>query len=399
MMPASRPTSPQHVLLLSNYPPDKQFSMRRFTEQLADGLRQLNISVEISPVPTVIGKLGAKGTGLGKWIGYIDKYLLFPFILKRKLRQLPGNSIIHIIDHSNAPYSKWIQRYPHVVTCHDLLAIRCALGEIPQHEPRWTGKQQQAMILRGLKSSQCIASVSLATQQDVTHLVGADPKWQHHIPNALDESFIKEANKKSVDAHGNSKRLLQLPDGNRYIMHIGGEKWYKNRKAVLHVFAKLAAKDSNLHLVIVGPKFSTEALNENACTDLLTRIHYFSGIADEQLRELYRAAELLIFPSYIEGFGWPILEAQACGCAVATFSVEPMRSLNAIEELAVGEEPQASTALDNLAAASWRYMETPDASKTEQRKQMKHFAAQYTNEASAKAYVQLYQQQLNPGSK
>ena len=82
-MPQSRPTSPQHVLLLSNYEPDKQYSMRRFTEQLADGLQQLDFSVEVFPVPTIVGKLGAKGSGIGKWIGYIDKYLLFPFVLKR----------------------------------------------------------------------------------------------------------------------------------------------------------------------------------------------------------------------------------------------------------------------------------------------------------------------------
>ena len=398
-MPQSRPTSPQHVLLLSNYEPDKQYSMRRFTEQLADGLQQLDFSVEVFPVPTIVGKLGAKGSGIGKWIGYIDKYLLFPFVLKRKLRQLPSNSIIHIIDHSNAPYSKWLQRCHHVVTCHDLLAIRCALGEIPQHEPRWTGKQQQAMILRGLKDSQCIASVSLATQQDVTRLVGAQPEWQHHIPNALNERFIQEAHRESVETIDQLKPLLQLPAENRYIMHIGGEKWYKNRKSVLHIIAKLAAKDPALHLVIVGPEFSSEALNETACTELLPRIHYFSGIEDEQLRELYRAAELLIFPSHIEGFGWPILEAQACGCAVATFRVEPMHSLNAIEELAVGEDIQDNSALDHLAIAAWRYMELPEAAKTEQRQQMKHFAAQYTNEASAKAYCELYQQQLNQSSK
>jgi glycosyltransferase involved in cell wall biosynthesis len=398
-MPNSHSTSPPHVLLLSNYQPDKQFSMRRFTEQLADGLRQLDFSVEVFPVPTVIGKLGAKGSGIGKWIGYIDKYLLFPLILKWKLRQLPCNSIVHIIDHSNAPYSKWLQRFPHVVTCHDLLAIRCALGDIPQHEPRWTGKQQQAMILRGLKSSQCIASVSLATQQDVTRLVGAQPEWQHHIPNALNQRFIQEAHRESVETIDQLKPLLQLPNENRYIMHIGGEKWYKNRKSVLHIFATLAAKDPALHLVIVGPEFSSEALNETACTELLPRIHYFSGIEDEQLRELYRAAELLIFPSHIEGFGWPILEAQACGCAVATFRVEPMHSLNAIEELAVGEDTQDNSSLNKLATAAWVYMETPAAAKTEQRKQMKHFAVQYTNEASAKAYCELYQQQLNQGTK
>ncbi len=398
-MSNSRPTTPQHVLLLSNYLPDRQFSMRRFTEQLAEGLRQLDISVEMYPVPTVVGKLGATGSGLGKWIGYIDKYLLFPFILKRKLRKLPNKSIVHIIDHSNAPYSKWLQHYPHVVTCHDLLAIRCALGEIPQHEPKWTGKQQQAMILRGLKSSQCIASVSLATQQDVTRLVGSKHEWQYHIPNALNESFIQEAHSESTETSTHAKASLQPTHNSRYLMHIGGEKWYKNRKAVLYIFAKLATENPDLNLVIVGPKFSPETLSETACADLSPRIHYFSDIEDQQLRELYRAAELLIFPSHIEGFGWPILEAQACGCAVATFNVEPMRSLNAIGELTVGEDTQDNTALDNLITAISHYMETPEISKTQQRKQMKAFAAQFTNEASAKAYYELYQQQLNQAPK
>ena len=394
-MSEGSPINPQHILLLSNYLPDRQYSMRRFTEQLAEGLKHCGLQVEIYPVPTVVGKFGAKGSGLGKWIGYIDKYLLFPFLLKRKLRQLPDNSIVHIIDHSNAPYTKWLQATPHIVTCHDLLAVRSALGEIPQHEPKWTGKQQQAMIVRGLKGSQCIASVSLATQQDVSRLVGANAEWQHHIPNALNDTFIREAHNELPDSHDKAASLLQLPAGHHYVMHIGGEKWYKNRSGCLHIFAKLAEQDPTLHLAIVGPEFSTEALENTACTELTPRIHNLAGIDDAQLCDLYKAADLLLFPSYVEGFGWPILEAQACGCAVATFSVEPMRSLNAIKELAVGEDAQDSTSLDQLTDAARHYMEMPEAPKNELRQQMKHFAAQFTNEASALAYCELYQQTLS----
>jgi glycosyltransferase involved in cell wall biosynthesis len=45
---------------------------------------------------------------------------------------------------------------------------------------------------------------------------------------------------------------------------------------------------------------------------------------NEDLRALYSLAELVLFPSWAEGFGWPILEAQACGCRVVTTGRPPM---------------------------------------------------------------------------
>ncbi|MDB6040900.1 MAG: glycosyl transferase group 1, partial [Verrucomicrobiales bacterium] len=46
--------------------------------------------------------------------------------------------------------------------------------------------------------------------------------------------------------------------------------------------------------------------------------------SSEELRALYSIAEILIFPSLEEGFGWPIIEAQACGCRVVTSNRAPM---------------------------------------------------------------------------
>jgi glycosyltransferase involved in cell wall biosynthesis len=52
-----------------------------------------------------------------------------------------------------------------------------------------------------------------------------------------------------------------------------------------------------------------------------------TGVAEEDLRALYSTASMMIFPSFQEGFGWPIIEAQACGCPVATSNRSPMNEV------------------------------------------------------------------------
>jgi glycosyltransferase involved in cell wall biosynthesis len=47
------------------------------------------------------------------------------------------------------------------------------------------------------------------------------------------------------------------------------------------------------------------------------RIHFTGFVSDDDLLALYNACELFVFPSFYEGFGLPVLEAMACGRAVA----------------------------------------------------------------------------------
>jgi glycosyltransferase involved in cell wall biosynthesis len=53
-------------------------------------------------------------------------------------------------------------------------------------------------------------------------------------------------------------------------------------------------------------------------------VHELAGVGEEDLRALYSRATLLLFPSLAEGFGWPVIEAQACGCPVVTSDRAPM---------------------------------------------------------------------------
>lgn len=379
------------VLLVGDYAPDKQRSMRRFIVQLAEGLNAQDIRVEIFYPAMIAGRILSGTSGLGKWLGYIDKYIFAPIALKRRIKSIDGPLVVHICDHSNAHYTQVLNGIPNLITCHDLLAVRSALGEFEQNQTRWFGRQQQAIIIRGLKRTQHIASVSGATDDDVGRIIRTNGKQRSVIPNSLDDAFIRVANN-SLNAESPIHELVGMPEGAPFIMHIGGSAWYKNREFILSVFSKMASLSPELYLLIVGPEFSTEELERNQCATLTSRIRYGSGIDDVELRSIYSKASLLLFPSFIEGFGWPILEAQSCGCPVATLDRAPMNTLNALPELLMSGEDVSDAAKQCI-----EYIQKGDVKIRADRQQISAFASRFTNDASAAAYQSLYLQLIQAG--
>jgi glycosyltransferase involved in cell wall biosynthesis len=109
-------------------------------------------------------------------------------------------------------------------------------------------------------------------------------------------------------------------------MHIGGNQWYKNRPAVVRIFRELVRLPHfQAHQLILAGKPLTAALQrEIEQSGLGDRIVPLIGVTNEDLQALYSNAAALIFPSLQEGFGWPIAEAQACGCPVITTNRAPM---------------------------------------------------------------------------
>lgn len=319
-----------HVLLVGNYPPDRQESMQRFAQAMFDGLRLSGVSVEWLRPESILGRFARNGqAGLGKWLGYLDKLVFFPRRLKRALRAAAakgGRVVVHLCDHSNAFYVHHLGEIPHVVTCHDLLAVRSALGEIPANPTRWSGRRLQAMILQGLRETQHVACVSAATEADLLRIGGHPADRVSVIANSLNYDYSpmpEDEARAQVEALCRQWKLGEVGPG--FVLHVGGNQWYKNRLGVLRIFARLVeGGDVRSKLVLVGESLSAEMETFLAERELADRVTRIPSCGNEELRALYSSAGLLLFPSLAEGFGWPVIEAQACGCPVVCSNAGPL---------------------------------------------------------------------------
>src|SRR5438105_1069574 len=207
------------VLLIGNYPLDRQQSMQRFANMMLRGLNNSGIAATLIAPQPFFGKFRPAGNFIAKWLGYIDKFILFP----RKLRSTVAKqrlSVIHICDHSNAMYGAWIKDTPIVVTCHDLLAVRGALGEETNCPASLTGKILQRWILRGLRSADNVVCDSQATEDDARRLVSrGDPSPKIELVRlGLNYPF------RQLPATEVSARLSKIPNFNPdipFVVHVG----------------------------------------------------------------------------------------------------------------------------------------------------------------------------------
>jgi glycosyltransferase involved in cell wall biosynthesis len=164
---------------------------------------------------------------------------------------------------------------------------------------------------KGLRRCDHLLAVSESTARDIAQHAEIDLARVSVVPVALDSSFGKAASVNQVKRECNVDR--------RYILHVGNNSFYKNRPAVVRIFARLVS-DSDLRLVLAGQAPDKALLKQVHDLSLQDRIEFIEEIDDERLAQLYSDAALLLFPSLYEGFGWPPLEAMACGCPVVCSS-------------------------------------------------------------------------------
>ncbi len=160
------------------------------------------------------------------------------------------------------------------------------------------------------KEAEQIITISQSTKDDLIEIIGIDKKRITIAYPGLDQDRFVPQDKKKI---AQVKKKYQLKN---YILSLGTQEPRKNFPQVIKAFKKL---NNNLELAIVGKYgWGEKLINKNP------KIKILGYIPNQDLAPLYSGAKAFVYPSLYEGFGMPIVEAQACGCPVLTSNVSSM---------------------------------------------------------------------------
>ncbi|MCC5834574.1 MAG: glycosyltransferase family 4 protein [Opitutales bacterium] len=309
------------VLQVGNFESDRQLSMQRYA-RLMSGLFDENDGVAVHTISAkpILSRRAETGSAWEKWAGYVDKFALFPRQLRQEYRKLKAeepNTLVHILDHSNAPFIHAVDPGHCLITCHDLFAVESAVGMHSRNPVRWSGRRLQGMIARGLRRSRHVATVSGFTRRRFESLFPSSKRQVEVVHSAFDRMFRPLPESKARWAVAS----WQLPYSRPWTFAIGNNSWYKNRSGLLRIFNQVlklydGPVEQRPMLLIAGSLATAEQMRWIRQSKLEGDIRHLGMVSDEEVQAFYSLSKVMVHPSFYEGFGWPPLEAQACGCPV-----------------------------------------------------------------------------------
>ena len=309
------------ILLFRHYPLVEDTSMRSFALLIATGLRARGHQVREITAPLLLGRFAKRQRLFAKWLGYLDRYVLFHLQLWWLTRRLHPRTLCVFCDQALGPWIPALKRHPHVVHVHDLLALQAAYGHQPFHHLGWSGRLYQRWICHCFRQAKCFLSVSNATHQALAAELRQQPLLNAVVLNPLPPRFRPLP---TAEAAAVVDAAISTLGSKSFIFHIGSV-WYKNRHGVLTIWEQLCSFSSTPPaLVLVGALEPALQQWLEERPHLKLHLEVLDRPSDDLVLALYNRAAALLFPSHAEGFGWPVLEALACGCPVVTTGRPPM---------------------------------------------------------------------------
>jgi glycosyltransferase involved in cell wall biosynthesis len=246
--------------------------------------------------------------------------------------------------HSPAGYGPRFRHARHLVTVHDLTA----LTHPEWHSPRTAGFFAR-VIPATLRSADRIVCDSEWTRHQVLERFPVDPGRVETIHLGLGGVFRPLARSEAV-ARIAMRFALEPP----YVLHVGTLEPRKNHVGLLAAFEDLRRAGYPGRLVLVGRDGwrvgpILDRLASSPAREAVLRV---PEAADEDLVALYSACDLFVFPSFDEGFGFPPLEAMACGAPVVTSPRSAL--LEVVGDAARLVDPEQAGALGAALVALWR---------------------------------------------
>jgi glycosyltransferase involved in cell wall biosynthesis len=227
----------------------------------------------------------------------------------------------------------------HLLTIHDMTSF-----SLPEcHIPLRRSVLYRQAIMTSIRRAHLVTVPSQFTRQAVLDFVPKiSPDRIRYIPAGVGEEFAP----RSADEVHCARARLQLPS--HYILFLGTIEPRKNLNRLVESYRGLIAGGYvREHLVLAGrPGWDYDGLLEQVNSrELRGRVHLLGYVPQRDLPLLYCGARLFVYPSLEEGFGFPPLEAMACGVpTIASLSSSLAENLYGAAELVPPNDTEALTA-------------------------------------------------------
>lgn len=355
------------VLLVPDLPLERWASMDRYAHRLHDWFESSDFGFQVRLAAHIgaltrdsVGRRGATGerrSGRGKafvrwWTQPVDpsrlilpgpfhgpqqwaaRYYFYPWRVKREAKRV---DLVHVLDHSYAHMIETAGRRPVVVTVHDLMPV------VVLRSPTdgWREGVRNRFLRQALKALRQADSYIVGTQwlkRELATWLGNDENI-HVVPFGVDRAFFSE----SVvgGARERWRRDWRIPEDAFVVLHVGSTVDRKNVPLVIQTVARLR-QQTDAYLLQVGGRFSAEQEQLIDRLDLRRAVRSVASADETALRRAYRAADVLLFPSLYEGFGFPVLEAFASGLPVVTSGAGALKEVGGDAAVVVeGRDPAA----------------------------------------------------------
>lgn len=289
---------------------DGHTGVTRFARNITRVMPEIGVEHEFiifgNPKDVVVKQKNAKLVPTSQVVNSSQKRILWEqFVLPRLLKAW-NIDIMYYPDYGTPFFNKPQQC---VVTFHDAtpFAVPSTMGNIRGYYKRLAMKNSAIYANKIITGSE-------ATKREIVKYLSIPTAKIHVIPYGLEESIRRIEDRKILEKICNQYKL-HVP----FILFVGALESRKNIVALLRAFAKgKRALQWSHSLALVGAyRYNytdiERVIKEENIHNYITLTGY---VKDEDLPGIYSLADVFVYPSLYEGFGFPPLEAMKCGCPV-----------------------------------------------------------------------------------
>jgi glycosyltransferase involved in cell wall biosynthesis len=295
----------------------------RYTRSLAQALLK-----EMDPPPTLFYNRTAGAQVAPDWQGAPQRSIRLGYkpwrmlvwigqLLRLSYRPLtPDVTLFHATEHLLMP----LGQTPTVMTVHDLI-----YKLFPQHHKRLNYYFLNAAMPLFVQRAHAIIAISQATKNDLMRYYHTPDHKITVVHEAAAPHFRVVPTSEVVRV----RAKYDLPE--RFLLSVGTIEPRKNLTRLVECLAQLRRDDRRLQLVVVGAKgwMTDEFYDRIGALDQHDAVRLLGFVPDDDLPAIFRAATVYVMASIYEGAGLPVLEAMACGAAVASSRESSLPELGA----------------------------------------------------------------------